>query len=214
MKLCNKSVFVDEGFPPGLCSRRVNHPDECRPSIETPLVDQLYDLAERVIPQSDTTQIWKTDFARLVALYKHVVDERWHENHERHHDLEIVHACAREIVALPFDAAIAVTADGVPERRAVVYEPWMDVACDAIRARDSARVLVLLQRHAPLKQEHTFSANIKTKESGVHHHVLNLLPDPCTPCMVTTIVYGGECVQIIVQRVHGEGVVPGWGDPK
>ena len=190
MKLCGKDVKVFSNganiaptpdstgvFVLRACKRRVEHSGAC--FVKMPLTDQLYQLGQclgmlasaavigrAINPQDMAAKLAEAtnDAALARALLRQAIVERWHEDHERHHDLEIVHACVVEYNGTVISEHIPAVLPGIEKRERIVVEPWVEVACDALRERRVEALYALLDEHAPRPVARTPTRSRRTRK--------------------------------------------------
>jgi hypothetical protein len=134
------------------CTRRASHTGKCRPG-EPILLDQFIDLyiresAERptakYLAQLESQHVGSPEQTRAVAaVITGAIMQRWYDDHERHHDLQI--ALTTALMQLSGNHVIEQEWPGVPHRPISPVEEWVEIACDTLRSGDKKRIPTVLR---------------------------------------------------------------------
>jgi hypothetical protein len=134
------------------CTRRASHTGKCRTG-EPILLDQFIDLyiresAERptakYLAQLESQHVGSPEQTRAVAaVVTSAIMQRWYEDHERHHDLQIVLTTA--LMQLSGNHIIEQEWPGVAHRPVNHVEEWVEIACDTLRSGDKKRIPTVLR---------------------------------------------------------------------
>lgn len=167
MKLCEKAVFVEEGFPYGACRRMCFHPGPCmlltKNNPTPPIFDQIVLMVERIEPANIHTRMNVPNWAelahdifrgRVAWLTDQAIYEEWLTDPTKLHDLAVLQHATQLIFrnshGLNNDLDITAT-PGVPEPPKLVTpdEPWMAIAVDALYNKRYRALWDTLAAHTP-----------------------------------------------------------------